>query len=251
MLRVENVTKNYGSFQVLKSVSAEFPAGSISSIIGPNGAGKSTLLNIMGRLTVANDGSVYLAGSPLQNWNPRELAKELAILKQSNGTQMQLTVEDLVAFGRFPHSQGRLTKTDRERIETAIEFTGLSDSRKKYISQLSGGQRQRAYIAMVIAQDTKIILLDEPLNNLDMKHALAVMELLQRLSREKGKTIVTVMHDINIAAAFSSHLYAIKDGMIAFAGPSESCMNARCLSAIFGVPCRILNCRGQRICMYY
>lgn len=251
MLRVENLTKTYGTFEVLTSVSAEFPAKTISSIIGPNGAGKSTLLNIMGRLSAQNGGRVYLGEKPLEAWQPRDLAKELAILKQSNSTQMQLTVKDLVAFGRFPHSRGRISKEDQEQIDAALEFTGLMDSRKKYLSQLSGGQRQRAYIAMIIAQDTKVILLDEPLNNLDMKHALSVMELLRRLSREKGKTIVTVMHDINLAAAFSSHLYAIKDGKIVFSGTSQECMDAECLTSIFGVSCRILNNQGQRICMYY
>jgi iron complex transport system ATP-binding protein len=251
MIRIENISKSYGSLVVVDNVTAVFPQGQITALVGSNGAGKSTLLNIIGRLIPPTNGNVMIQEKELSLWNSRELAQQLAILKQSNSTHLQITVEDLVQFGRFPYSQGRLTPEDKEAMDFALKFTDLSTIRSKYIHELSGGQRQRAYIAMIIAQDSPVILLDEPLNNLDMKHSVQVMELLKRLCHEKGKTIITVMHDINLAAAYASHLFAMKNGKLIFSGTSEEGMTGEILSKIFDLPCNIYHTQGRPVCLYY
>ena len=177
-IEIRNITKSYGSKKVVDNVSVTIPTGKITSFIGPNGAGKSTVLSIMSRLLNADSGEIYLNGELLNRKKSSDIAKQLAILKQTNNINLRLTIEDLVAFGRFPYRKGNLTQTDRTFIDNAIAYMNLDDIRHQYIDNLSGGQRQRAYIAMTLAQDTDYILLDEPLNNLDMKHSVQIMQVL-------------------------------------------------------------------------
>ncbi|MGO3321218.1 MAG: ATP-binding cassette domain-containing protein, partial [Microbacterium gubbeenense] len=170
MIVLEGATKRYGGSTVLDDVTTSFGEEGVVSLIGPNGAGKSTLFGLVGRLIAPDAGSVSVDGHDVRMASPGELARTIAVLRQDNHIAARLTVEDLVEFGRFPHSRGRLTSVDRDKIEEALAYLSLGDLRTRFLDELSGGQRQRAFIAMVLAQDTKYVLLDEPLNNLDLKH---------------------------------------------------------------------------------
>lgn len=196
---VEELIKTYDGKPVVDSVSFSLPKGKVTSLIGPNGAGKSTVMGMISRLIARDGGHVEFEGQDIGKWKSKELSKRLAILTQSNHIQMKLTVEELVAFGRFPYSGGRLTEEDKKMIDRAISYMELDEFRERFIDELSGGQRQRAYIAMVIAQDTEYILFDEPTNNLDIYHATNLMKTVRKLCDELGKTIVLVLHEINYA----------------------------------------------------
>lgn len=210
MVELRNVTKYYGTQCVVDDVSLTIRPNTITSLIGPNGAGKSTLLSMVSRHIPADAGTITLDGIDINKYKPNDLAKRISTLRQTNHINLRLTVEELVSFGRFPYSQGRLTAEDRMYIEQAIEYMRLQDIRHKYIGHLSGGQRQSAFIAMVVAQNTDYILLDEPLNNLDMKHSVQIMQLLQQLVADLKKTIVLVVHDINFASCYSDYIVAMR-----------------------------------------
>ena len=211
---VKDLTKRYDGKTVVDSVSFEIPKGKVISLIGPNGAGKSTVMGIISRLIARDGGIVDFEGTDIGKWKSKELAKRLAILTQSNNIQMKLTVRELVTFGRFPYSGGRNTDEDNAIIDKAIEYMELREIQDQFIDELSGGQRQRAYIAMVIAQDTEYVLLDEPTNNLDIYHASNMMKIVRRLCDELGKTVILVLHEINYAAFYSDYICAFTDGKI-------------------------------------
>ncbi|MET3904644.1 ABC transporter ATP-binding protein [Paenarthrobacter sp. 4246] len=251
MITVRNVTKRYGSTTVLDDVTCEIPRGGITSIIGPNGAGKSTLLSLISRLQPMDGGGVSVAGLDVTATPSKELAKTMAILRQENHLTMRLTVRDLVAFGRFPHSGGRPTVEDLEHVDEAIRQLDLTSMADKFVDELSGGQRQRAYIAMVLAQDTEYLLLDEPLNNLDMKHSVEMMRLLRRLADELGKTIVLVVHDINFASCYSDTILAMKDGRLIHQGTPSEIMRAGMLQDVYDIDIRIEEIDGNRIGVYF
>lgn len=250
-MKIINLFKKYGNKNVVENVSLDIPKGKVTSFIGPNGAGKSTVLGMITRLIAKDAGEVSLEGKKLEEWKSNELAKKLAILKQTNHMVLKLTIKELVGFGRFPHSQGRLTAEDEKYIKEAIDYMELTDIQDKYLDELSGGQRQRAYIAMVIAQDTEYVLLDEPLNNLDMRHSVKMMQVIRRLSEELGKTVIIVMHDINFASCYSDHIIAFKDGHVAKAGPAEEIIKQEVLEEIYEMPFRIHRLNNQNICVYY
>jgi len=251
MFSVENINKSFGSYKVLNDVSIDIPEDKLISIIGPNGAGKSTLLGVISRLSKWESGEVHLDGRHINNWDRKELSKSLSIMKQAHSTNVRLTIYDLVAFGRYPYSKGRLDTADRQIIDEAIEYSGLTQIKDKFLDELSGGQRQRAYIAMVLAQDTKYILLDEPLNNLDMKHILEVMTLLRRLVTEQNKSIIIVIHDINIASTYSDYIIAMKDGSIVEKGSPEEIVDRDVLSRIYDIDFGIETINNKKICLYY
>ena len=200
---IKNLTKNYDGKPVVDSVSFEIPRGKVISMIGPNGAGKSTVMGMISRLVARDAGIVEFEGKDITKWQSKELSKKLAILTQTNQIQMKLTVRELVTFGRFPYSGSHVTAEDEEIISKAIAYMELEEFEDRFIDELSGGQRQRAYIAMVIAQDTEIILLDEPTNNLDIYHSTNMMKIVRRLCDELGKTVILVLHEINYAAFYS------------------------------------------------
>ena len=204
-MQVKDLTKRYDGKTVVNEVSFAIPKGKVISLIGPNGAGKSTVMGIISRLIARDGGTVDFEGSDIGKWKSRELSKRLAILTQTNNIQMKLTVRELVTFGRFPYSGGRTTAEDQEIIDRAISYMELGAFEDQFIDELSGGQRQRAYIAMVIAQDTEYVLLDEPTNNLDIYHATNMMKIVRRLCDELGKTVILVLHEINYAAFYSRH----------------------------------------------
>lgn len=250
-MQIKNVTKKYNGKPVVDAVNLEIPKGKVISFIGPNGAGKSTVMGIISRLIAKDSGLVSFDGTELEKWKSKELSKRLAILTQSNNIQMKLTVRELVAFGRFPYSGNRTTKEDEETIEQAIAYMELEAFRDRFIDELSGGQRQRALIAMVIAQDTDYILLDEPTNNLDIYHATNMMKIVRRLCDELEKTIILVLHEINYAAFYSDYICAFVDGKVAKFGTVKEVMTKETLSEIYKVDFEILEIEGKPLSIYY
>ncbi|EQK47264.1 MULTISPECIES: iron ABC transporter ATP-binding protein [Paraclostridium] len=251
MIQVENLIKKYSNKNVVDKVSINIEKGKITSFIGPNGAGKSTVLSMITRLMKKDNGEVLIDGKRLEEWDNKELSKKIAILKQSNNINLKLTIRELVSFGRYPHSEGRLTKEDEKYIDEAIDFMKLKDIQNKYLDELSGGQRQRAYIAMVIAQNTEYVFLDEPLNNLDMKHSVEMMKVLRNLCDELGKTVVLVMHDINYTSCYSDYIVALKDGKIANHGKTQDIINKEVLEGIYDMEFDIREINGDKICVYF
>ncbi|MGN0801250.1 MAG: ABC transporter ATP-binding protein [Candidatus Faecivicinus sp.] len=248
---VDKLTKQYDGKTVVDGVSFEIPKGKVISLIGPNGAGKTTVMGIMSRLIARDGGNVEFEGTDISRWKSKELSKRLAILTQSNSIQMKLTVRELIAFGRFPYSGGRLTDADNAIIDKAIAYMELQPFEDQFIDELSGGQRQRAYIAMVIAQDTEFVLLDEPTNNLDIYHATNMMKIVRRLCDELGKTVILVLHEINYAAFYSDYICAFKDGKIAKFGTVEEVMTKETLSRIYDVDFEIMKIQGKPLSIYY
>ncbi len=248
---IKDLTKKYDGKAVVDSVSFEIPKGNVISLIGPNGAGKSTVMGIISRLIARDAGLVTFDGTDISKWKSKELSKRLAILTQSNHVQMKLTVRELVSFGRFPYSGGRLTEEDTAYVDKAIEYMELQEFEDRFIDELSGGQRQRAYIAMVIAQDTEYVLLDEPTNNLDIYHATNMMKIVRRLCDELGKTVILVLHEINYAAFYSDYICAFVDGKIAKFGTVAEVMTKETLSDIYRVDFEIMEISGKPLSIYY
>jgi iron complex transport system ATP-binding protein len=251
MIKIEKLTKIFGANKVVDNVNITFEKNRVTSIIGPNGAGKSTLLSMASRLASKDGGLVYIDSKEITEWDTKALAKKLAVLRQSNNITMRFTVREMVSFGRFPYSQGNLTISDEQAIDDAINYLGLDAIQHKYLEALSGGQRQLAYIAMVIAQDTDYVFLDEPLNNLDIKHSLQIMRTIQKLAHEMNKAVVVVIHDINFAACYSDNIVALKDGQIVASGKVEEVIQAKVLESIYETPFNIIKVDGKHICTYY
>ncbi|MVO70996.1 ATP-binding cassette domain-containing protein [Paeniclostridium sordellii] len=251
MIKVTNLSKQYSNKNVVDNVSINIEKGKITSFIGPNGAGKSTVLSMITRILKKDSGEVLIDGKRLEEWDNKELSKKLAILKQSNNINLKLTIRELVSFGRYPHSEGRLTSEDNRCIDKAIRYMKLDDIENKYIDELSGGQRQRAYIAMVIAQNTEYVFLDEPLNNLDMKHSVEMMKVLRNLCDELGKTVVLVMHDINYTSCYSDYIVALKNGKIARHGSTDKIIKREVLEDIYEMQFDIREINGDKICVYF
>lgn len=241
-LRAEALQVSYGAQPVVKGVDLALPAGEITAIIGPNGCGKSTLLRALARLLAPLAGVVMLDGADVHGRATREVARELGLLPQGATCPDGLTVEDLVARGRYPH-RGRWrpwSAQDQEHVDAAIEQTTMGDLRGHLVDELSGGQRQRAWIAMALSQDTPTMLLDEPTTYLDLAHQIEVLDLLARLNRERGRTIVLVLHDLNEAARYADRIVAMRDGRIAADGSPAEVLTADTLEQVFGLRCQIL-----------
>ncbi|OED28604.1 ABC transporter ATP-binding protein [Acholeplasma laidlawii] len=250
MIILENIHQSYGNKEVLKNISLTIPEGKITGIIGPNGAGKTTLFNVISRVIQSKSGKIQIDGVDILD-SKMNLSKQIAVLKQANHFNLKLTSYELISFGRYPHSKGKITKEDKKMIDQMISYLSLEEIKDQHIDTLSGGQLQRVLLAMVLVQDTKYIMLDEPLNNLDMKHGVEMMLLLQKFVDELGKTIVVVMHDINIASTFCEHVVAIKYGEIYFEGPSENLMVEKTLNSIYDSNFCIREVDGKRICIYH
>jgi len=251
MIEISHISKRYADTVVVDDVTLTLPAGGVTAIIGPNGAGKSTVLSMISRLLPMSAGRVLVDGIDVVNGDSSELARRLAILRQDNHLPMRLTVRDLVAFGRYPHTQGRATVEDAAHVERALGYLGLSALADRYLDQLSGGQRQRAFVAMVVCQDTDYVLLDEPLNNLDMRHAVDMMALLRRTSRELGKTVILVLHDINFASCYADRIVAMRGGKVACHGTPLELIQPEVLRDLYQLDIRVHEIDGQRICVYY
>jgi iron complex transport system ATP-binding protein len=240
-LYTEHLSVAYGERTIVKNLSVHIPDKKITTIIGSNGCGKSTLLKAITRIISQQAGLVVLDGEDIAKQHTKELARKMAILPQSPESVGGLTVGELVSYGRFPYQKGfgRLTKRDYEVIDWALEATGTIEFKYRPVDALSGGQRQRVWIAMALAQETDIIFLDEPTTYLDMAHQLEVLELLQELNVNEGRTIVMVLHDLNQAARFADHLIALKAGEIVKAGTCEEVIQRDVLREVFQIDAEI------------
>ncbi len=251
MITLKKVLKTYSSEVAIGPVDLTIAEGGITALVGPNGAGKSTLLTMIGRLLGMDEGLIEIAGHDITKTKSKDLARIVSILRQENHFITRLTVRQLVGFGRFPHSNGRLTVVDEAAISQAVDFMNLGDLENRYLDELSGGQRQRAYVAMVLAQDTEYVLLDEPLNNLDVAHAHSMLQTLRRAADELGKTVVIVVHDINYASCWADRIVAMKDGTVRAVGSPSEIVQREVLHDIFDLDIEVTEFRGSRIAHFY
>ncbi|MDN5896756.1 MAG: ABC transporter ATP-binding protein [Nocardioides sp.] len=241
-IEVEHVRVGYDKHVISEDVSINVPTGGYTAIIGPNACGKSTLLRAIARILPYTHGSILLEGHDISRIPTKKLATRLGLLPQTSLAPEGIRVADLVARGRYPH-QGmfdRWSKTDEQIVIDALAATGISDLSGRLVDELSGGQRQRVWVAMVLAQQTPVLLLDEPTTFLDITHQYGLLELFETLRRELKRTIVVVLHDLNQAARFASHLIVMKDGDIITAGPPEKIITAELINEVYDLPCRIV-----------
>lgn len=242
-LRGENLTLGYGKKIIARDLSVAIPDGHFTAIIGPNGCGKSTLLRTLSRLMTPAEGSVFLDGEQIQRFASKEVARRIGLLAQNATTPGDITVQELVARGRYPHQPlfTRWRKEDDEAVSRAMRATGITDLALQSVDTLSGGQRQRAWIAMVLAQETSIMLLDEPTTWLDISHQIDLLELLSELNRTQGYTLAAVLHDLNQACRYATHLIALRDGEIVAQGAPKEIVTPELIERIYGMRCMIID----------
>lgn len=254
-IETKNLDIAYEDTLIVKELNMQIPKGKITSIIGANGCGKSTILKAVGRILKPKNGLVHLSGQDISKLSTKEIAKKMAILPQNPTAPSGLTVSELVAYGRFPHQKGfgNLTKEDKKIVKWALDATKLSEFERREVDTLSGGQRQRVWIAMALAQQTDLILLDEPTTYLDLAHQLEVLKLLYELNRNQKCTIVMVLHDLNLAGRFSDYIIAIQKGDIIKYGPPEEVMTPEVLRKTFNINADIvIEPRSNRpVCITY
>lgn len=239
---LNDVTFRVPGRTLLHSLSLTFPAGKVTGLIGHNGSGKSTLLKMLGRHQKPSEGDIMLAGQPLDSWNSKAFARMVAYLPQQLPAAEGMTVRELVAIGRYPWhgALGRFGVADREKVEEAISLVGLKPFAHRLVDSLSGGERQRAWIAMLVAQDSRCLLLDEPTSALDVAHQVEVHALIHRLSEQRGLTVIAVLHDINMAARYCDWMVALRGGETIAQGTPADMMNSETLEQIYGIPMGIL-----------
>ena len=251
MLELAHVSKKYGNKYVVEDITLTIIKGKLTSFIGPNGAGKSTILSLISQLIAKDEGEIRIDGELVETYARNRLAQKISILKQANPLNVRLTVQDLVGFGRFPYSRGRLNKQDKTYVDQAIDYMELRELQHHYLDQLSGGERQRAFIAMILAQNTEYILLDEPLNNLDMKHEVQITKVLRKMVDELGKTIVLVIHDINFASCYSDDIVALRHGKIVQQGPASHMIRSDVLKQVYDMDIYVNDLYDRKICFYF
>ncbi len=247
-MEVRGLSFSYGKNKVLKDVSIKIEEGKITTIMGANGCGKSTLFSLMTKNLDARKGQIFLKGKNIRNLNLKEFAKQVSIVQQYNASSDDITVESLVSFGRTPHRKPMQAKTheDERLVEWAMEVTGIMDYRNREVSRLSGGQRQRVWIAMALAQNTKILFLDEPTTYLDIRYQIEILELVKRLNKVFGITIIMVLHDINQAICFSDQVIGLKDGNVAFAGEPEIVIDRSSIKNLYGIELDVTQIEGKK-----
>ena len=238
-VHAEGLRVGYGDRPVLDGIDLRLPDGAITAIVGPNGCGKSTLLRSIGRVLSPAAGAVLLDGRPVHRTPTRDVARALGLLPQSNVVPEQLTVRDLVARGRFPHrgAFSRWSSEDQDAVEEALAATGTDELADRVVDELSGGQRQRSWIAMVLAQQTPILLLDEPTTYLDLAHRLEVLRLLRSLNTTRGVTVAMVLHDLDEACRYADHLVAMHNGEVVAEGAPGDVVTPDLVRHVFGVEC--------------
>ena len=251
MIDIRSVSHNLNGQSILCDMSLQLPKGKVTALVGPNGAGKSTLLSLIARLQPLQRGAILVDCLDVTKVPSKALAQKLAILTQTNVLASRLTVEDLVAFGRFPHHNGRPRDDDHALVDQAIKSLDLDSIRLRFLDEISGGQRQKAFVAMAYAQDTDYLLLDEPLNNLDMKSARALMQRLKALSEQSGKTIVVVLHEINYAALYADWIVGLKDGRLVANAPTRDFLTNETIEKVFDMRADIHEVGDQRFVMHY
>ncbi len=247
-MEVRGLSFAYGKNKVLKDVSLKIEEGKVTTIMGANGCGKSTLFSLMTKNLYARKGKIFLRGKNIQNLSLKEFARQVSIVQQYNTSSDDITVERLVAFGRTPHRkpmQGK-TEEDERLVEWAMEVTGILEYRDREVSRLSGGQRQRVWIAMALAQNTKILFLDEPTTYLDIRYQIEILELVRKLNKEFGITIIMVLHDINQAIYFSHEVIGLKDGLVEFQGSPEDVIDRQSIQSLYGIELDVTQIDGKK-----
>ena len=239
MIRINGLTHRIGATPILHDIDLTLPRGKLIALIGPNGAGKSTLLRLVARLEPLQAGRIEIDGLDLATTRTERLALAMAVMGQQTHVASRLRVAELVGFGRWPHHHGRPRAADREAVEQALEAFGLTPLRHRFLDEISGGQAQRAHLAMTFAQGTDWLLLDEPLNNLDMAHSRTLMARLADLVGARGRSVLTVVHEVNYAAAWADHIIAMKDGRIVAEGAPETVLTEPVLSALYDTPIEV------------
>ena len=254
-ISVKNLCVSYENNNIIENMDLSIPKGKITIIIGANGCGKSTLLKTISRINKPKNGDIFINNKNIKNIKEKNIAKEVAFLPQGPICPSGITVRELVAYGRFPHQKmiGGLNSHDKEVIDWAIKETGLSEFSDREVENLSGGQRQRAWIAMTLAQETEIIMLDEPTTYLDMSYQLEVLEVLQKLNKEKNITVVIVLHELNNACRFADNIVGLKKGKIICEGKPIDVINKETLKKIYGIDANLVNSENgdYPICMEY
>ncbi|MCM2448219.1 ATP-binding cassette domain-containing protein [Rahnella sp. CG8] len=243
-LYAKDLTLGYDKKIVARELSVSIPQGKLTVIIGPNACGKSTLLRTLSRLMPPQSGTVFLDGKLIGDYGTRDVAKRLGLLPQSSTAPGDISVADLVARGRYPHQSlfSRWTAQDTLAVNDAMHATGVFALAESTVNSLSGGQRQRVWIAMVLAQQTPLLLLDEPTTWLDIAHQIDLMELMCRLNQENGRTLVVVLHDLNQACRYAGHLIAMRDGKILAEGAPADIVTPALIEQVFGLRCAIIDC---------
>ncbi|MBF6319059.1 ABC transporter ATP-binding protein [Nocardia cyriacigeorgica] len=241
-LRADRLRLGYRGRTISEDLSADIPDGSFTVIIGPNACGKSTLLRALARLLAPESGTVLLDGKAISSYPAKEVARRIGLLPQTSTAPDGIRVADLVARGRYPHQSllRQWSQADAEAVATAMAATGVTELSARSVDELSGGQRQRVWIAMVLAQDTPVILLDEPTTYLDIAHQIQLLDLCRTLNRASGRTVVAVLHDLNHAFRYADHLIAMRDGQIRAAGPPEEIVTADLVRSVFDLGCRVI-----------
>ncbi len=251
MIQIENVSLSYREVPILSDITLSLGKGGITALVGPNGAGKSTLLSLIARLQPLQTGRILVDSLPVNSTASRILARRLAILRQGGAIASRLTVRQLVGFGRFPHHQGRPCAGDIAAVEAALEQFELQALAERFIDTLSGGQRQRAMVAMTFCQGTDYLLLDEPLNNLDMFHARQLMRSLRTIADERQRTAIIVLHDINQAATYADRIVAMRDGRVIADGTPATVLTEDNLEAVFGYRMQIRQIDGTPLVLQH
>ncbi|WP_296208453.1 ATP-binding cassette domain-containing protein [Psychrobacter sp. UBA3480] len=251
MIKLNNISHHIGKQQILHDITLSLPTAQVIALIGPNGAGKSTLFSVMARLQPLQSGQVSFAVDneerDIVSCQARTLAKTVAMLGQDNHVQGRLRVHELLMFGRYPYHQGQPTADDQQKIQEILERFELEPLAERFLSTLSGGQRQRVLIAMIVCQDTPYLLLDEPLNNLDMYHAGRLMRELRQLSHNQQKTVVIVLHDINQAAQFADTVVTMKAGEVTAVGRPADVITQETMKDLYNVDVTVLSHQGRPV----
>ncbi|WP_201583527.1 ABC transporter ATP-binding protein [Psychrobacter sp. HII-4] len=247
MIKLDNISHHIGKQQILHDISLSLPSAQVIALIGPNGAGKSTLFSVMARLQPLQSGKVMFGEHDIVSCPARTLAKTVAMLGQDNQVQGRLRVHELLMFGRYPYHQGQPSAQDEQKVQEVIARFELEHLAERFLSTLSGGQRQRVLIAMIVCQDTPYLLLDEPLNNLDMYHAGRLMRELRELSCSQQKTVVIVLHDINQAAQFADTVVMMKTGQVMAVGQPVDVITKDTMKDLYNVDVTVLNHQGRPV----
>lgn len=250
MIEISDVSCRLQGTDILAPATLTIPAGKITAMIGPNGAGKSTLLRLIGRIEPLQTGRVAIDGLDLADTSSDRLARQMAFLGQTTMLASRLRVRELVAFGRWPHCHGRPTATDHDAVARSLADFALDDLQHRFMDELSGGQAQRAHLAMTAAQDTPWLLLDEPMNNLDLAHARTLMTYLAAL-RDKGGSVVIVIHDLNFASGWADHIVAMKDGKIFAQGTPSEVLTSEVLSTLYDTEIAVGEYQGRPLVLHH
>ena len=254
-ISTKNLNISYGNLDIVKDLNLDIPKGKITTIIGSNGCGKSTILKTIARIIQAKSGDIFVNNINIKEQSPQDLAKVMAVLPQSPQAPSGLTVEELIAYGRFPHQKGfgKMRKEDEDIVTWALQSTGIEEFRERPIEALSGGQRQRAWIAMALAQQTEILILDEPTTYLDLAHQLEILKLLEELNKKQGTTIVMVIHELNNAARFADHMIGVKKGKVVCEGTAHEVMTKENLKELFNIDAEIVEDprNNKPVCLTY